>query len=160
MNDLNSLHQPLKEVEKLARRGDYKAALAMINDLLSQYPFDTRLLLLKGEIIQLLDENSPLGELKDARKALELAVKVDPKSIEALLELAYFYSAVEDNDLKALQLFDQAIQLCLTFLQEAYIGKIKSLTSSERKSEALKSIKEALRLFPDSEEIRKLEKEI
>lgn len=159
MYDLNSLHQPLKEVEKLAKRGNYEVALIKVNDLLSQYPFDTRLLLLKGEIIQLLDEDSPLGELKDARKALELAVKVDPKSIEALLELAYFYSSVEDNDLKAIQLFDQAIQLCLTFLQEAYIGKIKSSVNSERRSEALKSIKESLRLFPDSEEIRKLEKE-
>lgn len=160
MSARDSLHQKLKEIEKLSKQGNYEAALVKINDFLSEYPYITRLLLLKGEIIQLLDEDSPLAELKDARKAFELAMEVDPKSIEALLELAHFYSAVEDNDLKAIQFFDQTIQLCLMLLQEAYIGKIKTLINSERKSEALELIKAALKLFPDSDEIQKLEKDM
>jgi tetratricopeptide (TPR) repeat protein len=144
-----TLQQKMKEIENLSMQGDYEAALALLNTFLSEYPFVTRMLIKKGELIQLLPEASELGELSDAQEALELAVEIEPKSVEAILELAHFYSAVLDQEKESEKLFNQAIQLCFEFLEEAYLGKIESLIS-RGSAEARQWSQEAQELFPAS----------
>jgi Tfp pilus assembly protein PilF len=111
------------------------------------------MLIKKGELIQLLPEASELGELSDAQKALELALEIDPKSVEAILELAHFYSAVLDQEREAEKLFDQAVQRCSEFLEEAYRGKIQSLVSRGKSVEARRWVQKAQKLFPASVDI-------
>ena len=88
----------LKNVELLLKYEQYSDALSIVNKLLEKYPFFTKLLLLKGRLIQLLDEESKLGELHDALDALQTAIELDQESIDALNELAMFHYAIEGND--------------------------------------------------------------
>jgi tetratricopeptide (TPR) repeat protein len=80
----NIFLENLKDIERLLSENQYSNALLIVNKLLEKYPFSTRLLLLKGQLIQLLDEESDLGELQDALDALESAVGLDGESIDAL----------------------------------------------------------------------------
>jgi tetratricopeptide (TPR) repeat protein len=146
----------MEEIDNLLREGNYEAAFVLLERLLSEYPFVTRLLIKKGELIQLLPEASELGELSDAQKTLELAVEIDPQSVEAILELAYFYSAVLDREKESEKLFDRAIQRCFEFLEQAYLGKIQSLMSRGRSVEARQWFQEAQKLFPTSMDIKSL----
>jgi len=148
----------LKNVELLLEYEQYSDALFIVNKLLEKYPFFTKLLLLKGRLIQLLDEESELGELQDALDALQTAVELDKESIDALNELAMFYYAVEGNDDEAILLFEKSIAKCLEFSEEAYLGKAKSLFDKEQIFQSLNCLDEGLRLIPHSEKL-KMEKE-
>ena len=80
MKYLTLFQEKIKEIEDLSMKEDYETALILLESLLSEYPFVTQMLIKKGELIQLLPETSESGELSDAKKALELAVEIDPKS--------------------------------------------------------------------------------
>jgi tetratricopeptide (TPR) repeat protein len=153
MKRLILFQQKMKEIEDLSAQEDYEVALTLLEHLLSEYPFVTQMLIKKGQLIQLLPEASELGELSDAQKALELALEIDPKSMEAILELAHFYSAVLDQEREADKLFDQAVQRCSEFLEEAYRGKIQSLVSRGKSVEARRWVQKAQKLFPASVDI-------
>lgn len=157
MKYLTLFQEKIKEIEDLSMKKDYETALILLESLLSEYPFVTQMLIKKGELIQLLPETSELGELSDAQKALELAVEIDPKSVEAILELAYFHSAVLDQEKEAEKLFDRTIQICFEFLEDAYRGKIQSLISCDRREEANQWIQEAQKLFSASLDMEKLD---
>ena len=150
MKDLTLFHKKIKEIEDLSMKEDYEAALILLESLLSMYPFITQMLIKKAELIQLLPEKSDLGELSDAQRILELAVEIDPKSAEAILELAHFHSAVLDQEKEAEKLFDRTIQICSEFLEDAYRGKIQSLIDRDRREEASRWIQAAQKLFPAS----------
>ena len=157
MTELKLLQQKMKEIEDLSVQGDYEAAVILLESLLAEYPFVTRMLIRKGELIQLLPEASERGELSDAQEALELAVEIDPQSVEAILELAYFHSAVLDQEMEAAKLFDRAIQLCFEILEEAYLGKIQNLINRGRSIEARQWIQGARKLFPTSVDMKQFE---
>jgi tetratricopeptide (TPR) repeat protein len=127
----------LKDIERLLRGNQYSKALLIVNKLLEKYPFSTRLLLLKGRLIQLLDEESELGELQDALDALELASELDDGSIDALNELAMFRHVMEDKQDEAILLFEKSIAKCFELLEEAYLGKAKCLFETDRVFESL-----------------------
>jgi tetratricopeptide (TPR) repeat protein len=157
MKYLTLFQKKIKEIEDLSMKEDYETALILLESLLSEYPFVTQMLIKKGELIQLLPETSESGELSDAKKALELAVEIDPKSVEAILELAYFHSAVLDQEKEAEKLFDRMIQICFEFLEDAYHGKIQSLINRDRREEANQWIQEAQKLFPTSVGMKQLD---
>ena len=153
MKRLKLFQQKMKEIEDLSAQEDYGAALTLLERFVSKYPFVTRMLIRKGELIQLLPETTELGELSDAQNALEMAVEIDPKSVEALIELAHFYSAVLDRDLEAEKRFDQAIERSREFLEEAYRGKISTLISRGENVAAYQCLQEVQSFFPDSVDI-------
>ena len=119
-----------------------------VTKLLEKYPFSTRLLLLKGRLIQLLDEYSELGELQDASDALESAVELDGESIDALNELALFRYVVEDRHDEAISLFEKSIVKGLDFLEEAYLGKARCFFETDRTFESLNCLNEGLQVIP------------
>jgi tetratricopeptide (TPR) repeat protein len=112
------------------------------------------LLLLKGQLIQLLDEDSELGELQDASDALESAVELDGESIDALNELATFRYVIEDNHDEAILLFEKSIVKCLEFLKEAYLGKAKCFFETDRVFESLNCLNEGLQLIPHAAKLK------
>jgi len=114
----------------------------------------TRLLLLKGQLIQLLDEDSELGELQDASDALESAAELDDGSIDVLNELAMFRHVVEDEHDEAILLFEKSIVKCLDFLEEAYLGKAKCLFETDRVFESLNCLNEGLQLIPHAAKLK------
>ena len=144
----------LKDIERLLRGNQYSKALLIVNKLLEEYPFSTRLLLLKGRLIQLLDEESELGELQDALDALELASELDDGSIDALNELAMFRHVVEDKQDEAILLFEKSIAKCLEFLEEAYLGKAKCLFETDRVFESLNCLNEGFQVIPHAAKLK------
>jgi len=78
-------------------------------------------LLTKGRYIQL----SSTGEstLADAEQAFLKALELDAEYVPALLELGWYYHAVEDRASHALTLFEKAYHLVLGQLREAIKGR-------------------------------------
>jgi tetratricopeptide (TPR) repeat protein len=150
----NIFLENLKDVQRLLSENQYSNALLIVHKLLEKYPFSTRLLLLKGQLIQLLDEYSELGELQDASDALESAVDLDGESIDALNELAMFRHVVEDKHDEAISLFEKSIIKCLDFLEEAYLGKAKCLFETDRVFESLNCLNEGLQLIPHAAKLK------
>ncbi|HIE26057.1 TPA: hypothetical protein EYP66_02090 [Candidatus Poribacteria bacterium] len=114
----------------------------------------TRLLILKGRLIQLLDEESELGELQDALDALESAVKLDGESIDALNELAIFRHVIENKYDEAILLFEKSIAKCFQFLEEAYLGKAICLFETDRIFESLNCLNEGLQVIPHAAKLK------
>jgi len=131
-----------------------KVSYKIVNKFLEKCPFLTRLLLLKGQLIQLLDEDSELGELQDASDALESAAELDDGSIDVLNELAMFRHVVEDEHDEAILLFEKSIVKCLDFLEEAYLGKAKCLFETDRVFESLNCLNEGLQLIPHAAKLK------
>ena len=144
----------LKDIERLLKENQYSNALLIVNKLLEKYPFLTRLLLLKGRLIQLLDEESELGELQDALDALESAVELDSESIDALNELAMFRHVVEDKHDEAMLLFEKSIAKSFQFLEEAYPGKARCLFDKDRIFESLNCLNEGLQVIPHAAKLK------
>ncbi|MEW6608953.1 MAG: hypothetical protein AB1414_16155 [bacterium] len=160
MRNFKYLKEKMEAIEILEKQEDFRKSLKEVQHLLTEFPYLTPLLVLKGELIQLLDEeDSNQWKLEDAKEALEQAVAIDEKSIDALLELAFYSYAVEDNNEIALHLFEKSINMSRKFLEEAYGGKCKCLFETNRKEEALKCVKEALRIFPESEKLKETEED-
>ena len=142
------ISENLKDVQRLLSENQYSNALLIVNKLVEKYPFSTNLLLLKGQLIQLLDGDSELGELQDASDALESAVELDGESIDALNELAMFRYVVEDKHNEAILLFEKSIVKCLDFLEEAYLGKARCFFETDRIFESLSCLNEGLQVIP------------
>ena len=105
-------------------------------------------LVLKGRCLQ-LSSNSAATNLKEAEEAFRAALGIDENYIPALLELAWFYHAVEDDSEKALPFFDKALDIAWGYLREAVKGKmgcLEDLDSTEAAQRFLAQlIQDALR---------------
>jgi hypothetical protein len=119
-----------------------------------EYELSPRFAVLKSVAIQLSD-NSYGYSLQDAEHSLLDALKSDENYINAYIELAYYYYAVDDDAQKALIFFDQAISKSKGYLREAIIGKAKSLVDLDREKEALLCLNERFVNESDFELIRK-----
>jgi len=108
---------------------DFDGALEELAVLESQRSLTPAELVLKGRCIQLGSEQAPA--LVEAEKAFTEALRLDEGYVPALLELAWFYYAVEDDSARALPLFEKAIALSQERLTEAVIGKARCLEERE-----------------------------
>lgn len=157
IDNSKSLKRKLRTIQTLCNAGNYAKAVDEGNALIKTYPYFTPLLVLKAQTIQLLEgDTTSASTLEEAKEALMLAVDLDPKAVDALNELAFYLSAVEDDDAAALGLFERSIDLSKETLKEAFIGRIKCLLALEQRSEALACFKEALRFFRDHPGIKNL----
>jgi tetratricopeptide (TPR) repeat protein len=119
---------------------DFDGALAVLATLESRRPLTPAELVLKGRCIQLGSEQAPA--LAEAEKAFAEALRLDDGYVPALLELAWFYYAVEDDSARALPLFEKAIALSQEQLTEAVIGKARCLEERETPEVAEKFFQE------------------
>jgi tetratricopeptide (TPR) repeat protein len=132
----------LGRIHRESRIGRYAQALAEVDRLLTDWPNNPRLLILRGNLIQLQDEDA-VPTLEDARHDLERAVELAEESPAALIELAHFLFAVEDDDKAAARHFDKAIALGKRLLKDALVGKAAVLADMERRPEAVACLAEA-----------------
>ena len=96
--------QPLKGKQ------DHKKAPGVLAALESQGDLSADQLVLKGRAIQLAIGDVGVS-LKDAEEAFASAVRKEPSHVPALLELAWYYYAVEDAPSRALPLFEKATEM-------------------------------------------------
>lgn len=109
-------------LRELVTSGQYEAAVKFLSEREEGGALSSSELVLKGQCLQL----SPKGgakELEAAESSFNAALSTDPEYVPALLELGWFYYAVEDDAKRALPFFDRAIAVSLEQLKEAIKGK-------------------------------------
>ncbi len=134
MNAITGYKGTISEVRSLMSRSKFSEALAEVDALLEQWPDQPALLVLRGELIQLQDENGP--PLDEAVFALKRAATLDPRNADALLELAYFQFAVQDDSRAAEKSFSRSISASSEALISALVGRAGALEELGRKREA------------------------
>jgi tetratricopeptide (TPR) repeat protein len=160
MSQVASLKRGLSHVWKAWREERFDLALNEVNRLLEKRPDNSQLLVLRAELAQLQEDGGP--SLREVREELTLAVALDPRSPNALIELGYFHSAVEDDAEAASKSFRKAIKLCRDLLKEALLGQAEVLLELERDDEARTCLLEAVQLIssngrPDLEDMQRID---
>jgi tetratricopeptide (TPR) repeat protein len=137
LRSLKLLESCTKQAQRLYRMQKYESAISEADKVLRLSPHNVPMLLLKARAIQLLDDNESINKysIKFVKDVLLMARTADPRSIDALNELAFYVFAVEDNDTKAIGLFDKSVALAIENLREAYTGRIKCLTDMDKLTE-------------------------
>jgi tetratricopeptide (TPR) repeat protein len=136
----------LARARKAWQSGDFAAALAEVDRLLSDWPDQPALLVMRGGLIQLQDEKGP--PLAEARAALERAVELDETAPAAWTELGHFLNAVEDDADGAARCFQKAAELARRQLEDALLAQAQLLSDSGHEADALARLSEVLGLPP------------
>lgn len=84
----------------------------------------------KGRCVQLIPETSS-GALEDAEIAFRAAVGIDAEYLPAYLELGWFNHRTRDDPATGVLFFEQAIELCQRWLEEARSGRAECLEELE-----------------------------
>jgi predicted Zn-dependent protease len=130
----STFRRKLSAVRAAERKSDYAKALAALDALIEEVPGNASLLVRRAMLIQLLEEGGPpLGE---AKRTLQSALELDEKHPAALIELAQFQFAVEDDAAAATKTFQSAVGACSRLLMEALLGQAKALVETNRREEA------------------------
>jgi tetratricopeptide (TPR) repeat protein len=122
----------------------FDQALRRLSAIEEERPLHPSELVLRGRCIQLSSGQGTPG-LEAAEKAFQEAIEIDAEYIPALLELAWFYHAVDDDPARALLFFEKAIDLSSRDLTEAISGKTDCLTELQTEEVAEDFLKSAIR---------------
>lgn len=153
MKTIDSLKRGIAKARRLWRDGRRDLALTEVQRLLTEWPDNTRLLVMRAQLTQLQDDADGVPTLDDAKNDLQKASELDDQSPAALIELGYLCYAVEDDSKAASRHFKKALNLCVDLLTQALVGHAGALADLDEKSKALNSLMEACSLvanYPDS----------
>lgn len=95
-------------------------------------------------------------DLEDAEHAFRIAVDIDGRCVEAMLELAWFLYAVRDDPVEAVALFEQALAISRQQAADSVMGVTQCLLETEGKQHALRYLEESLNPGYSSEDVSKL----
>src|SRR5207249_6994585 len=117
--DIESYSRGLDEVHELAEQRRFREALTVVEGLLQDFPFSPHLLVRRGCLIQLLEDDEHPGlPLEVAGESFETARRLAPDYVEPRIELGYYLYAVQDRNEEALEQFKAARKVAETQLQE------------------------------------------
>ena len=95
---------PFQKLRALWRKEQFSAALAYVESLLGANRDCPYLWTARGDLIQLAEpEPADRLPLKEAARAYQQALKLNPTDLEALESLAHFYDAVDPKPRLALR---------------------------------------------------------
>lgn len=134
MNATSGYKASLAEIGSLMDRSKYAEALQAVESLLEKWPAQPALLVFRGELIQLQEDDGP--SLDEAATALKQATQLDPRNADAWLEWGSFQFAVQDDAKAAEKSFSQAISTASDALISALIGRAGALEELGRTREA------------------------
>jgi tetratricopeptide (TPR) repeat protein len=144
-----------ERIRQLFRDGKADEVLLALNNLESRRPLHASELVLRGRCIQ-LGSGSVVEDYKEAEKAFRTALESDPFYLPALLELGWFFYALESEAGRALPFFEKALEVSLEHLREAIKGKADCLeylySATEAESFLQKITSEALDIERDFRE--------
>jgi tetratricopeptide (TPR) repeat protein len=100
---------------------DYKGVIDEVVKMRTENSVSAAALVLLGKAIQLGPDDGSL-ELKDAEASFLEALRIEPLYAPALLQLGWYYFAVEDDAKRALPYFEQAEEICQSQLSSAKDG--------------------------------------
>ncbi len=116
-------------IKSLLDSNMWTAAIAKVESLLISNPLAIQLHLLRGQLIQLQDENTTYT-LDEVEKAFQMAVELDATYFDALVELMHFYDAVCPNAPKAITYAKQVKTIAQKALDEASAVLAEAVESS------------------------------
>jgi tetratricopeptide (TPR) repeat protein len=128
-----------REVWLLAKERSFDEVLDRLRNIEQERNLSPGELVLKARCFQLSEKR---GSLADAQGALERALEIDPYYVPALMDLAWFHHAVEDDSGKALGLFEKVVALARQQVVEAVVGKARCLDELSSRDEADRFVKE------------------
>ena len=143
----------LEEIRLSCKKGQYREALSLIEEVEREGLLHPAVLVLKGCCIQLDGKETPYS-LSDAEHAFEHALEIDADFIPAITELAWFYLNVLDDAARAEPLFERAIKLHKAMLTEAVIGMAKCLSEIKSKDIAKEYLEGAAKRSLDPAQIQ------
>lgn len=108
---MSPLQEQIKHARELAAREEYDEALAVVEGLCRTADAWPELLVLKGDLLQLTDDDR--YSLADAENAYRQAIEMDPSCIEAYIELSEFYAHVLDDADRAQDIREQGTRAVL-----------------------------------------------
>ncbi|MEN6372288.1 MAG: hypothetical protein ABFD64_09785 [Armatimonadota bacterium] len=141
----------------MAQENKYDEILNLISLLEKSEHLPPSILVWKGVSIQLSSGKTAVN-LNDAELAFRMAVDIDSRCVEAILELAWFLYAVRDDAIEAVALFEQALAISRQQAADSVIGVIQCLLEMEGRQHALRYLKESLNPIYSSEDACKLAK--
>ena len=95
----------------------------------------SNMLIMKSTAIQLAEDACGYS-LDDAREALLTALEIDPENSEVLMELGYFYYAVDDNPKESFSFFEGAIKASRKIFRDSIVGGANAKFELGLKAEA------------------------
>jgi len=95
--------------------------LAKIIEIEKERPLSPMELVWKGRYVQ-MGSGEVISDYREAQLAFRAALDIDESFAPALLELGWFYYAVEDSATTALPLFEKALAVSLEQMKEATKG--------------------------------------
>ncbi|HEY0515453.1 MAG TPA: hypothetical protein VGH73_26405 [Thermoanaerobaculia bacterium] len=115
-----------RELEELLAKENFDEVLEVLAGIERSRPLAPRELVLRSRCIQLAS-GTGVPPLEEAEQALREALEDDDEYVPAILDLAWYYHAVEDDPAKALPWFERAHELSRQNLTEAVAGKADCL---------------------------------
>ena len=161
MSSLRAFRQKLSAISRLWEKEDYDTALAEVDQLRKSWPGNAHLMVIWASLVQLQEQ--PKHGLDEAKQALQQAVELDDSSPAAAIELGNFLDAVEDNPQAAAKMYAEGVVVARQLLLAALIGQAKVLLQLNKRKEAVRCIREALRVElkgPIAEDIEELLSEV
>lgn len=131
-----------REIRSFLEAGDHEGLLRFFWTLSPDAELGPSELVAKGRAILLGPEENPFS-LEDAEQAFSLALDLDPTYLPALLELAWYYYAVQDDPRRASPLFVQALESSrrqLTGAAQGQAGCLAEVKSAEEAADFLRGI--------------------
>ena len=107
----------IAKAKEVAKRGEYDKAVVFLSEIPESYNWHCSELIFKASIIQLSDKQN-IYSLEDAEKSLNEALVIDPNNIEALVEMGYYQTNVNDDGSAGKRFFKKAEKLCTQYLNE------------------------------------------
>ncbi|UXY54038.1 tetratricopeptide repeat protein [Pseudomonas tohonis] len=140
-----------KKISRLMKEKSFNLVIEEYKNLKNEQ-LTPCLLIMKSTAIQLA-EDSQGYTLDDAKEALFSALALDPENPETLMELGYFYYAVEDNTQNSITFFDDAAKKSRKILLNSIMGGINARLELGLKSEA----KGVMRMYTNFEDDMKIQ---
>ncbi|MFB2974970.1 tetratricopeptide repeat protein [Microseira sp. BLCC-F43] len=153
--NIQDFKESLEKLDALHQQQDYESALKLVQDLLADFPYSVELLIKYAKLIQLIDKDdlANFPSLNEAREKLEISHLIDPKSIEACIELGNFEYAINDSASEAIRYFNAGEEIAKSGLKAAMIGQIKCYADLGDISQAKEILRKAKEFFPDDSEL-------
>lgn len=145
MKATSSYKKALANIRRAMGNEAYAEALQQTDELLTHWPDNPVLLVLRANLIQLQDDASA-PSLDEARAALQHAVVLAGDAAAPLIELGHFRDAVEDDPTGASECFAQAARLAREQLATALRAQAQTLIQLDRREEAFACLAEAYHL--------------
>lgn len=159
LDDLRSLHA---EGNRLFREKHFREAARAFGDVLVACPTFVPSLLMRAAALQLDDspDISAEGGLDSARNLLKRAVDASGRGAPALVDLAHFVYAIEDNSVEAEPLFHEGVSAALGVLEDGWTGLLGALCEQGKFRDAKRIATLAATVFPKSCEIQEAVEEV